>query len=39
MATYRLLADHFIGGAHLPAGLIVSDTGPGAHVPVWPWRI
>jgi hypothetical protein len=34
LATYRLLQDHAIGQQHLPAGNIVSDTGPGAALPV-----
>ena len=33
MAQYRLLADHFVNNAFLPAGSIVSDTGGGAQLP------
>jgi hypothetical protein len=33
MAVYRLLVDHFVKNAFLPAGTIVSDTGPGAQLP------
>lgn len=33
MATYRLLADHFVNNAFLPAGSIVGDTGGGAQLP------
>lgn len=33
-ATYRLLADHYINNALLPAGSVVTDTGAGAQIPV-----
>ena len=33
MAKYRLLEDHYIGQALLPAGTIVTDSGGGAALP------
>lgn len=32
MASYRLLQDHHVGGAHLHAGSVISD-GPGGLLP------
>ena len=32
-ATYRLLEDHYINNALLPAGTVVTDTGAGAQIP------
>jgi hypothetical protein len=34
MSTYRLLEDHYINNALLPAGSVVTDTGAGAQIPV-----
>jgi hypothetical protein len=33
MASYRLLADHYVSDQLLQAGSIVSDVGPGAVLP------
>jgi hypothetical protein len=34
MAAYRLLVDHYVGTTYCEAGSVVSDSGPGAILPI-----